>query len=44
VGGVFSYGSYPDVDALYQQQAGELERRSFAGMRRLCGVAFPDPA
>jgi hypothetical protein len=20
------------------------ERRSFAGMRRLCGVAFPDPA
>src|SRR3984893_8980718 len=25
-GGVFSYGSYPDIDALYQQQAGELDR------------------
>jgi peptide/nickel transport system substrate-binding protein len=25
-GGVFSYGSYPDIDALYQQQAGELNR------------------
>jgi peptide/nickel transport system substrate-binding protein len=24
-GGVFSYGSYPDIDALYQQQAGELD-------------------
>jgi peptide/nickel transport system substrate-binding protein len=25
-GGVFSYGSYPDIDALYQQQAEELDR------------------
>lgn len=25
-GGVFSYGSYPDIDALYQQQAAELDR------------------
>jgi peptide/nickel transport system substrate-binding protein len=25
-GGVFSYGSYPDIDALYRQQAGELDR------------------
>jgi peptide/nickel transport system substrate-binding protein len=25
-GGIFSYGSYPDIDALYQQQAGELDR------------------
>ena len=25
-GGVFSYGSCPDIDALYQQQAGELDR------------------
>jgi peptide/nickel transport system substrate-binding protein len=25
-GGVFSYGSYPDIDALYQQQAVELDR------------------
>ena len=25
-GGVFSYGSYPDIDALYQQQADELDR------------------
>ena len=24
-GGVFSYGSYPDIDALYQQQAGEMD-------------------
>src|SRR5437899_4849034 len=25
-GGVFSYGSYPDIDELYRQQAGELDR------------------
>src|SRR5207249_9523184 len=25
-GGVFVYGSYPDIDALYQQQAVELDR------------------
>jgi peptide/nickel transport system substrate-binding protein len=25
-GGVFSYGSYPDIDTLYQQQAGEMDR------------------
>jgi peptide/nickel transport system substrate-binding protein len=25
-GGVFAYGSYPDIDALYQQQAVELDR------------------
>jgi peptide/nickel transport system substrate-binding protein len=25
-GGVFSYGSYPDIDDLYQQQAHELDR------------------
>jgi peptide/nickel transport system substrate-binding protein len=25
-GGAFSYGSYPDIDALFQQQAGELDR------------------
>ena len=25
-GGAFVYGSYPDIDALYQQQAGELDR------------------
>jgi peptide/nickel transport system substrate-binding protein len=25
-GGVFTYGSYPDIDALYQQQAVELDR------------------
>jgi peptide/nickel transport system substrate-binding protein len=25
-GGVFSYGSYPDIDALYREQAGELDR------------------
>jgi peptide/nickel transport system substrate-binding protein len=25
-GGVFAYGSYPDMDALYQQQAVELDR------------------
>ena len=25
-GGVFTYGSYPDIDELYQQQAGELDR------------------
>ena len=25
-GGVFSYGSYPDIEALYQQQAAELDR------------------
>ena len=25
-GGVFSYGSYPDIDELYQQQARELDR------------------
>ena len=25
-GGVFSYGSYPDIDELYQQQAVELDR------------------
>jgi peptide/nickel transport system substrate-binding protein len=25
-GGVFVYGSYPDIDALYQQQATELDR------------------
>ncbi|MEA2800163.1 MAG: hypothetical protein QOE49_258, partial [Rhodospirillaceae bacterium] len=25
-GGVFSYGSYPDIDALYRQQAEELDR------------------
>jgi len=25
-GGVFSYGSYPDIDDLYRQQAGELDR------------------
>jgi peptide/nickel transport system substrate-binding protein len=24
-GGVFSYGSYPDIDDLYHQQAGELD-------------------
>lgn len=26
-GGAFSYGSYPDIDALYQQQATELDHR-----------------
>jgi len=25
-GGVFAYGSYPDIDALYRQQAAELDR------------------
>jgi peptide/nickel transport system substrate-binding protein len=25
-GGTFSYGSYPDIDELYQQQSGELDR------------------
>ena len=25
-GGTFSYGSYPDIDDLYRQQAGELDR------------------
>jgi peptide/nickel transport system substrate-binding protein len=25
-GGIFSYGSYPDIDALYREQAGELDR------------------
>jgi peptide/nickel transport system substrate-binding protein len=25
-GGIFSYGSYPDIDDLYQKQAGELDR------------------
>ncbi len=25
-GGVFAYGGYPDIDALYHQQAGELDR------------------
>ena len=24
--GIFSYGSYPDIDELYQQQAVELDR------------------
>jgi peptide/nickel transport system substrate-binding protein len=26
-GGTFSYGSYPDIDELYQQQAVELDRK-----------------
>ena len=25
--GIFSYGSYPDIDELYQQQAAELDRK-----------------
>ena len=25
--GVYAYGGYPDVDALYKQQAGETDRR-----------------
>jgi len=31
-GGVFSYGSYPDIDELYQQQAHELDRAKREGM------------
>ena len=25
-GGAYAYGSYPDIDALYEQQAVELDR------------------
>jgi peptide/nickel transport system substrate-binding protein len=25
-GGAFAYGSYPDIDALFQEQAGQLDR------------------
>jgi peptide/nickel transport system substrate-binding protein len=31
-GGIFSYGSYPDIDALYQQQAIERDRSKRAAM------------
>jgi peptide/nickel transport system substrate-binding protein len=30
--GVYAYGGYPDVDALYKQQAGELDRRKREAM------------
>ena len=32
--GAFAYGSYPDVEALYRQQAGELDRRKRAELLR----------
>jgi peptide/nickel transport system substrate-binding protein len=31
-GGTYSYGSYPDLDALFQQQAGELDAKKRASM------------
>ena len=36
---MFSYGSYPDIDALYQQQAGELDRVP----SRACAVYVASP-
>jgi peptide/nickel transport system substrate-binding protein len=32
--GAFAYGTYPDLDALYRQQAGELDRRKRAELLR----------
>ncbi len=32
--GAFAYGSYPDVEALYRQQAGELDRKKRAELLR----------
>jgi peptide/nickel transport system substrate-binding protein len=32
--GAFAYGSYPDLEALYRQQAGELDRRKRAELLR----------
>jgi peptide/nickel transport system substrate-binding protein len=32
--GAFAYGSYPDIDALYRQQATELDRRKRADLLR----------
>ena len=32
--GAFAYGGYPDIDALYRQQAGELDRKKRAELLR----------
>ena len=31
-GGTYAYGSYPDLDALYQQQAAELDHKKRAAI------------
>ena len=33
-GGTYAYGSYPDIDALFQQQAAELDHKKRAAMLR----------
>jgi peptide/nickel transport system substrate-binding protein len=38
--GAFAYGSYPDIEALYRQQAGELDRRKRAELLRRLQLAL----
>jgi peptide/nickel transport system substrate-binding protein len=39
-GGAYAYGSYPDIDALYPQQADELDHEKRAAILEKCSSSF----